>query len=64
MMYAYWCETKDGQTLNFVDEQFYEPSTTITRDGIEYAVMDIAEEYPISVSEILEVLEEERGGWK
>lgn len=58
MVFAYWCETKDGATLNFMSEDYHEIGTTIVRNGIEYAVVDMAEEYPISVSEILEVYED------
>lgn len=60
MVFAYWCETKDGATLNFMSEDYHEIGTTIVRDGVEYAVMDIAEDFPISVSEILEVYEDEK----
>lgn len=60
MVFAYWCETKDGATLNFMSEDYHEIGTTIVRDGAEYAVMDMIEEYPISVSEILEVYEDEK----
>jgi hypothetical protein len=60
MIFTYWCETKEGAELNFVSEEYHEIGTTIVRDGIEYAVMDIAEDFPISVAEILEVYEDEK----
>lgn len=60
MVFTYWCETKDGAELNFMSEEYYEISSTIVRNGIEYVVVDMIEEYPISVSEILEVYEDEK----
>lgn len=60
MIFTYWCETKEGAELNFVSEEYHEIGTTIVRDGIEYTIMDIAEDFPISVAEILEVYEDEK----
>ena len=60
MVFAYWCETKDGQTINFMDEEYHDIGQTIIRNGIECTVVDIAEEYPISVSEIYETMQDER----
>lgn len=64
MIFAYWCETKDGSKLNFMSEEYHEIGTTIVRDGVEYEVVDMAEEYPISAAEMLEVFQEEREGWR
>ena len=58
MVFTYWCETKEGATLEFMSEDYHEIGTTITRNGTEYAVVDYIEEYPISVSEIMEVYED------
>ena len=61
MVYAYWCETKDGsKKTNFMDETYHDFGSTVIRDGVEYVVVDIAEEYPISVSEIYETMQDER----
>ena len=60
MVFTYWCETKDGAELNFMSEEYYEIGSTIVRNGVEYVVTDMIEEYPISVSEILEVYEDEK----
>ena len=60
MVFTYWCETKNGAELNFMSEEYYEIGTSIVRDNVEYAVVDMIEEYPISVSEILEVYEDEK----
>ena len=60
MVFTYWCETKDGTELNFMSEEYHEIGSTIVRNGIEYVVVDMIEEYPISVSEILEVYEDEK----
>jgi hypothetical protein len=64
MIFTYWCETKDGTELNFMSEEYHEIGTTIERNGLEFAIMDMIEESPISVTEILEILAEEREAWR
>ena len=58
MLYSYLCETKDGLSTSFMDERYHDFGTLVERNGIEYEVVDIVEEYPISVSEIMEVYED------
>ena len=60
MIFTYWCETKEVAELNFVSEEYHEIGTTIVRNDVEYTVTDIAEDFPISVAEILEVYEDEK----
>jgi hypothetical protein len=64
MAYRYWAKAKDGNMIFFWDENFYDIGTVVTVDGTEYVIEDMTEEFLISVSEMLEVYEEERGDWK
>lgn len=58
MVYAYWCEDNLGTRVNFMDDNYVEPGHRIIHNGESYFVLDIAEEYPVSASEILEAMED------
>ena len=60
MVYAYWCETKDGQTINFMDTEYHDLGETLTYKGIECTVVDMAIEYPITAAEMAETYEDSK----
>lgn len=58
MVYAYWGETKTGQTINFMDMEYHNLGDTVVKNDIEYEIVDIAEEFPISATEMYEALQD------
>ena len=64
MVYAYWCQTIHGENFNMVSDELMIPGTEVVHRGKKAYVVDVAEEPSITPTEMLEVLQEERGGWK
>ena len=64
MVYSYWCQTIHGEKFNMVSDELMLPGTEVVYRGKRAYVEDVAEESSITPSEMLEVLQEERGDWK